>query len=171
MFKSLWLSSQIHRSIVQISDISPVGCGNTGDHSTCLVRICLIGQFVLTAFLDGHSSLYDLNTVIQRSHIFRGDMQCIFCNFCHRFTAACQQKLPVLITFCQILNLREISVDDIVSGFIRVSEFHFLLRFINVGVVLISLVYSYIIHYKLCIFTKLRILVRISYPASAYSQI
>ena len=97
MLKGLFLRGQIHRGIIQISDISPVGCGDTGDHGTRLVRISLVGQFIFAAFLDGQIRLYDLYAVIQRSHIFRGDMQCIFRNLSRRFSAAREQKLPVLI--------------------------------------------------------------------------
>ena len=171
MCKRLCVRRQINSCIVQIPDISSVRCGKADDHCPVFIRICIVRQLIFTAFLNRQISLYHLYTVIQCAFVSCRDVQSLPINLCRSCSASCQKKLPVLITLLQIFSLREITVDNIVACRIRIPEFYSVLRLINIRIIMISLIDSDIVYNKLRIVFKLRIFIRIAYPASAYRQI
>ncbi len=98
-------------------------------------------------------------------------MQRVFGNFRRGISAAGKKQLPVRVFLCQVFGIRKIAIDYIVSGLIRITECHFVFRLVNIHVITVLLIYPDIVNDKLGIFPKHIVIVRITYPAAADSQI
>ena len=171
MLIRLFLCRQIYGRVIQIADIALVRRGDARDHGACFVRIGIVGQFVLCTTLHRQVCLYHLHAVIYIACTGRGDVQRIAGNLRLCLTATGKQQPPVGFLLGQILRFCKITVYNVVSGLVRISELHFIFRLIHIQIIAVLLIHSDIINDKLCVVAKHGILVGISYPASADCQI